>query len=192
MAAQSKRNLQIDRAAFPEAAQLDKLVGQSLVDHPTFRISVLPARVLAPRYAKYEQGMSYGPHADNPLMQQGTGFVRTDISATVFLNRPEDYEGGELVLRWDMGTRRVKFARGDAIVYSTNIQHEVTEVTSGERRVAVTWAQSMIADERQRTTLYELDRTIQALRRRPELRDGAEIRSLIQTYGNMFRMWASF
>jgi len=191
-AAAVKNNETIDRDNFSEIGGLDRIVGQALINHPMFRMAVLPARILSPQYARYRPGMAYGQHADNPLIQLGGNFVRTDVSVTVFLNPPDDYKGGELVMHSDMGTRRLKHAKGDAVLYSTNVIHEVAEVTSGERRVAVTWAQSMIANESQRQTLYDLDRTIQGLRRKKDLEGSVEIRQLIQTYGNLFRMWAVF
>ena len=167
--------------------QLNQIVMGSLVQNPLYQGAALPHRVAAPFYARYQPGMGYGDHIDDPVMGQGDRY-RTDLSITVFLNSPEDYEGGELVIRTGFGDQTVKLPAGDAVMYPSGSLHQVDEVTRGERLVAVTWVQSLVRDPGQREVLFELYQAREQL-----LRDqpGAEAtKRLSRAYINLVRMWA--
>jgi PKHD-type hydroxylase len=167
--------------------QLNQIVMGSLVQHPLYQGAALPHRVAAPFYARYVPGMQYGDHIDDPVMGQGDRY-RTDLSITVFLNGPEDYDGGELVIRTGFGDQRVKLPAGDAVMYPSGSLHQVAEVSRGERLVAVTWVQSLIRDPGQREVLYELYQARETLlRERP---DCEETRQVSRAYINLIRMWA--
>jgi PKHD-type hydroxylase len=113
---------------------------------------------------------------------------RTDISMTVFLNEPDEYQGGELVIQTAFGEQRTKLAAGDAVMYPSGSLHRVAEVTEGERRVAVTWIQSMIRSPEQRELLYNLHQARETLlQKQPE---AEETRKVDVTYINLVRMWA--
>jgi PKHD-type hydroxylase len=152
-----------------------------------FRSAALPAKVADFIFARYQPGMRYGDHVDDPIMGQGPRF-RSDVSMTVFLNGPESYDGGELVIRTPFGDQQVKLAAGHAVVYPSASVHRVAEVTRGERLVALTWIQSFVRDAAQRELLYELDQSRQQLLRSdPE----SEItKNIDRSYVNLLRMWA--
>ena len=167
--------------------QLNQIVMGSLVQHPLYQGAALPHRVAAPFYARYVPGMHYGDHIDDPVMGQGDRY-RTDLSITVFLNGPGDYDGGELVIRTGFGDQRLKLPAGDAVMYPSGSLHQVAEVSRGERLVAVTWVQSLIRDPGQREVLFELYQAREALlRERP---DSEETRRVSRAYINLVRMWA--
>ena len=167
--------------------QLNQIVMGSLVQHPLYQGAALPHRVAAPFYARYVPGMHYGDHIDDPVMGQGDRY-RTDLSFTVFLNGPGDYDGGELVIRTGFGDQRLKLPAGDAVMYPSGSLHQVAEVSRGERLVAVTWVQSLIRDPGQREVLFELYQAREALlRERP---DSEETRRVSRAYINLVRMWA--
>jgi len=163
------------------------LVMGSLVRHADYRAGALPLRVAAPFYARYQPGMHYGDHVDDPVMGMGGALYRTDVSITIFLSDPEDYDGGELVVRSSFGDQRVKLPAGDAVMYPSSSLHHVAEVTRGERMVAVTWVQSLVRDPAQRELLYELNRVREKL-----LADSAESEEAVmvnRAYVNLVRMW---
>ncbi|HFD81520.1 MAG TPA: Fe2+-dependent dioxygenase [Gammaproteobacteria bacterium] len=168
--------------------QLNALVMGALVDHPLYQAAALPHRVATPFYARYTPGMTYGDHVDDPIMGPPGGHYRTDVSTTVFLNEPEDYEGGELVVRTPFGEQRVKQPAGDAVVYPSSSLHHVAEVRAGERLVAVTWTQSMVRNPQQRELLYELYQTREALLEKQP--DAEETTRIDHVYVNLVRMWA--
>ena len=182
-----KNNLQLDRGAENSLTEVDALVLQAMWSNVTIRAAILPKRIMAPYYVKYTEGMSYGAHVDNPIMGSNPQ-IRTDASMTVFLNDPDAYEGGELVVKSDVGDTAVKLKRGDAILYPTGAIHAVNEVKSGERRVLVTWLQSMIADPYRRRMVYELDMVCQSLF--TKMPKSEEHRILMRTYGNLVRLWS--
>jgi len=168
--------------------QLNQIVMNSLVQHPQYQAAVFPLKIAGAFYARYTKGMQYGFHVDDPVMGPMNGRYRADIATTIFLNSREDYQGGELVIRTDTGEQRFKADVGDAIVYSANTWHRVTEVTQGTRLVAVTWAQSMIKDGQQRELLYELGQARDALLATDA---DSEITAKISTsYANLVRMWS--
>ena len=187
MAARGAKNNEEVAVNDAQVNQLNTIVMGSLVSHPMYKQAALPFRVAAPFYARYRPGMTYGDHVDDPVMGKGE-YYRSDVSTTVFLSEPEDYEGGELVVRTAFGQHQVKLAAGDAVVYPSASLHHVAEVTAGERIVAVTWAQSMIRDAAKRELLYSLNQARETLlRNNPE---AEESRQVDISYANLFRMWA--
>ena len=171
----------------PEMTRLNNIVMGQLVNHPVYQYGVLPHRIAAPFYARYTPGKQYGYHVDDPIMGQGDRY-RTDVSITVFLNRPDEYDGGELTLMTASGEVRHKLPAGDAILYPSGSLHQVAPVTRGSRLVAVTWAQSMIRDPAQRELLYNLSLARdEMIIKQPD----AEVTQKISTtYINLLRMWA--
>jgi PKHD-type hydroxylase len=166
---------------------LNNLVMGGLVKHPVYRSAVMPLRVAAPYYARYTPGMSYGLHVDDPLMGQGD-IYRSDVSATIFLNPPDSYDGGELVVQTPFGEQKVKLAAGDAVIYPSSSLHRVAEVSRGERLVAITWIQSMVRAPDKRALLHELNQARETLlQERPEAAETARVN---HSYINLVRMWS--
>jgi len=180
-----KRNEELDRNA-KQFAQLNNLVMGRLVRHPVYRSGALPLRVAAPYYARYTQGMAYGDHIDDPIMQ-AQGPYRSDISITIFLSDPADYGGGELVIRTAFGTNEVKLPAGDAVMYPSSSIHHVNEVTQGERLVAVTWLQSLVRDPAKRELLYQLNQARERMLH--EAPDAESTKQVDYAYVNLVRMW---
>jgi PKHD-type hydroxylase len=182
-----KNNVELDREA-PEIARLNSVVMNSLVQHPDYRAGALALKVATPFYARYTPGMHYGDHVDDPIMGSDGGLYRTDIAITIFLNEPESYDGGELVVRTAFGDNRVKLPAGDAVLYPASSLHRVAEVTRGERLVAVTWAQSAVRDPARRELLYGLNQAREKLlRESPQAPETAQINT---AYVNLVRMWS--
>ena len=179
----SNQEAQLDGEQF-EA--LNNVVMTALVKHPSYLHSAFPARIAAPIYARYRAGMGYGTHIDDPLMG-GAPRYRSDVSVTVFLNGPADYEGGELCIDTGSGETRIKLAAGSAVLYPSNARHSVSEVTSGERLVAVSWVQSMIRDAGKRRILSDLVQARDAIDRH---RDPQTYSRVEDAYVNLMRMWA--
>ena len=174
----------LDRA---QLAELNNLVMGSLVKHSTYRSAAMPLKVATPYYAHYTAGMSYGDHVDDPIMGQDE-IYRSDVSVTIFLNNPDEYQGGELVIQTSFGEQRVKLAAGDAIIYPSSSRHRVAEVTQGERLVAVSWIQSLVRDPDKRALLHELNHARETLlNEKPE---AEETRQVNQSYINLVRMWS--
>lgn len=169
------------------AGYLQKIVMGNLYNHPQFRSAALPHRVAAPLFAKYGPQMTYGEHIDDPVMGEGQRF-RCDVAVTVFLNQPDEYEGGELVVRTAFGEQAVKLGGGDGVLYPASSLHRVNPVTKGERLVAVTWVQSLIRDPARREILYELGQARDALMAAAP--DGAQTAQVGHAYTNLVRMWA--
>jgi PKHD-type hydroxylase len=167
--------------------ELNNLVMGPLVQHPVYRYAVLPRRVAVPFYARYRKGMGYGDHVDDPVMGAGDRY-RSDVSITVFLNAPEAYEGGELVIATSFGEQTVKYPAGDAVLYPSSSRHRVAPVGRGERLVAVTWAQSLVRSPERRELLYDLYQARQTLLR--ETPNAGETRQVDKAYVNLLRMWA--
>ncbi len=167
--------------------QLNQIVMGTLVQNPQYNGAAMPLRIAAPFYARYGAGMHYGDHVDDPIMGQGNRY-RTDLSLTLFLNDPSEYDGGELLIRTGFGDQKVKLPAGDAILYPSGSLHQVTGITRGERLVAVTWIQSMIRDAGQRELLYTL---FQARETLLELQpEAVQTRQVSTAYINLVRMWA--
>lgn len=167
--------------------QLNHIVMNALLNHPLYQAAVLPHRQATPFYARYESGESYGLHVDDPVMGPVQGRYRTDVSTTVFINNPEDYDGGEVVMQTQTGEQRIKLAAGSAVSYPSGLLHHVAEVTRGTRLVAVTWAQSMVRDAEKRELLFNLHKTREALQTRYP--NDKEVVKIDHTYINLMRMW---
>ena len=191
MAARAKRNLQVPET-HPVARELGAQVMAALNRSPEFVTAVLPARVFTPLFNRYDEGMGFKAHIDNAVrIAEGGGRIRTDVSSTLFLTPPEDYDGGELVVEDTYGEQRIKFEAGDLVVYPATSLHRVEPITRGSRWSCFFWSQSMIRDDGQRRLLYELDGAVQAVR--GQLPDGAEgVVALTGVYHNLLRRWAEF
>lgn len=187
MAASKVKNNE-ELALEPELLQrLYRIVMASVGHSEVFRSAVLPARVADFIFARYQPGMRYGDHVDDPIMGQGPRF-RSDVSMTIFLNPPETYDGGELVIRTPFGDQQVKLPAGHAVVYPSASVHRVAEVSRGERLVALTWIQSFVRDAARRELLYELDQSRQHLLRSDPESDVTK--NIDRSYVNLLRMWA--
>ena len=187
MAASKVKNNE-ELALEPELLQrLYRVVMPSVGHSAVFRSAVLPAKVADFIFARYQPGMRYGDHVDDPIMGQGPKF-RTDVSMTIFLSPPETYDGGELVIRTSFGDQRVKLPAGHAVVYPSASVHRVAEVTRGERMVALTWIQSFVRDAAKRELLYELDKSREHLLRTDPESDVSK--NVDRSYVNLLRMWA--
>lgn len=185
-AEQVKNNLELDREA-PQRDPLAQVIVVALYRSTVFKNAVLPNRLSTPIFARYTPGMAYGDHVDDPVMGSGTRY-RTDVSFTLFLSDPADYEGGELVVRTSWGEQSVKLAAGDAVIYPSGTRHRVAEVTGGERLVAVGWVQSLVRDPAKREILYDLS---QARDRLLQTSAGtAECQQVDHAYINLVRMWS--
>ncbi|WP_022979531.1 Fe2+-dependent dioxygenase [Ideonella sp. B508-1] len=183
-----KHNEQLP-ADHPLARELGQFIVQRLSSHPQFVSAALPHRILPPLFNRYQGGGSYGLHVDGSVMAMGDGQrLRSDVSTTLFLCDPEDYEGGELVVMDTYGAHEVKLPAGDLILYPSTSLHKVEPVTRGARTCAFFWTQSLVRDDGQRAALYELDQTIQRLRAR--LGDSDEVLQLTGHYHNLLRRWA--
>lgn len=191
LAARTKNNLQlpVDGEA---ARELGELVLNALGRNPTYNSAVLPLRVLPPMFNRYETGMAFGAHVDNAIRSvPGTGGMRmrADVSTTVFLNDPEDYEGGELLVEDTFGCHSVKLPAGHAVVYPSSSLHRVEPVTRGSRWGSFFWAQSMVRDDAMRAMLYDLDLSIIAARTQLG-DDNHAVLGLVNHYHNLLRRFA--
>ncbi|GJI97932.1 PKHD-type hydroxylase [Duganella caerulea] len=186
---QVKRNRQLPELS-PLAQELGAFITQALANHPLFFAAVLPLRILPPYFNSYTGGEHYGMHIDGAIrMRPGTAnAMRADVSSTLFLSEPEEYDGGELIVSDAYGTHEVKLAAGDLIVYPASSVHRVAPVTRGERVAAFLWSQSMVRDDAKRGMLFELDQNIQKLRAAHG--DDAIAVDLTGHYHNLLRMWA--
>lgn len=184
-----KRNLQLP-LDHPEAKRLGNQILDRLARTPLFVAATLPLRVLPPRFNRYEGGGTYGDHVDNAIFPvPGTqAHVRSDISATLFLTDPGDYDGGELVIQDSFGPHSVKLPAGHLIVYPGSSLHRVTPVTRGTRLAAFFWTQSFVASTEQRQRLFELDGAIQALA--VDHPEHPSVDVLISVYHNLLRQWS--
>lgn len=188
-AARVKENQEMETN--PKRMQLlIRILMSSLGHNETFKYGVLPHRVADPIFARYSQGMAYGYHVDDAIMGGGGQRFRSDASMTVFLNPPESYDGGELIVRTSFGTKRIKLPAGDAVIYPSSSLHEVSRVSRGERLVALTWIQSYVRDAAQRELLYELGLAREELLR--EAPDALKTGYVDRSYSNLLRMWAEF
>ncbi|MGD2117755.1 MAG: Fe2+-dependent dioxygenase [Chromatiales bacterium] len=186
-AAQVKNNLESSLSA-QQQQLLNRILMASLGNHAQFKSFALPNRMADFIFSRYETGMTYGDHTDDAIMGGAGGRFRTDVSMTVFLNEPDTYEGGELVVRTPFGDKRVKLNAGDAVVYPSASVHHVAEVTSGVRQVALTWMQSYVRDAAQRELLFELDQAREKLL--ADQPQAQETKYVDRCYSNLLRMWA--
>jgi PKHD-type hydroxylase len=187
--AQVKRNRQLPEQS-PVGRELGRVILAALSRNPLFFSAALPLRFVPPLFNRYEGGEHYGLHVDGSVRAvPGTDEqLRTDLSCTLFLCQPEDYEGGELEVVDTYGTHEVKLPAGDLILYPSSSLHRVHPVTRGARVCSFFWLQSMVRDERQRAMLFELDQVIQKLRGR--LGECEESVALTGQYHNLLRMWS--
>jgi PKHD-type hydroxylase len=187
--AQVKSNLQL-----PQSDRMTREIGEEIVRalerSALFVSATLPRHVYPPLFNRYESGMDFGAHVDNAVRQiPGTPHrLRTDLSATLFLNSPDEYDGGELLIEDTYGSQSIKLAAGDMVVYPSGSIHRVLPVTRGTRTASFLWIQSMVRDDGARALLYELDTSIREL-----ARDGVRNEALVRLtacYHNLLRRWA--
>lgn len=185
-----KRNMQLP-LDHPVARQLGDMILGRLAQTPLFVAATLPLKVLPPRFNRYEGGGTYGNHVDSAIFPvPGSPVrVRSDVSATLFLSDPADYDGGELMIEDGFGTHRVKLAAGHLITYPGSSLHRVTPVTRGTRLAAFFWTQSLVASAEQRRSLFELDSAIQALT--TDHPGHASLDGLTNVYHNLLRQWST-
>ena len=182
-----KKNEELDPAA-QDLERLNRVVIGSLARHPVYRAGALPLHVASPLYARYRPGMTYGAHLDDPIMGADGVKYRSDVALTVFLNPPDEYDGGELVIRTSAGEQAVKLPAGDAVLYPAGSIHHVNPVTRGERLAAVTWVQSLVRDAARRELLYGLNLAREKLlAAAPEAEETAQVNA---AYLNLIRMWS--
>jgi len=164
LARHAKRNQQLADGS-PAARELGARVLDRLGRHPAFVSAALPRRLYPPKFNRYADGGHYGTHVDSAVMQlpDGGGPLRSDLSATLFLNEPDAYDGGELEIETDFGVQSVKLAAGDLVLYPSSSLHQVLPVTRGARLAAFFWIESLVVDAGLRSLLYDLDRSIQGL-----------------------------
>lgn len=174
----------------PEAQQIGALIGDRLARNPSFLAAALPLRILPPRFNRYTGEGSYGDHVDNAIFPvPGTSIsVRTDLSMTVFLSEPDEYDGGELVIQDTFGEHRVKLPAGDAVLYPGSSLHRVTPVTRGARLASFLWAQSLVPQDHRRRMLWDLDQSIQALG--TDHPEHEAVDTLTALYHNLLREWS--
>ena len=188
LGAQVKRNEQLPEFS-PLRRELGEAILTALAKHPLFFSAALPPKYLPPRFNRYAGGGTYGSHVDGAVMDLGQGEqLRSDVSCTLFLSDPEEYDGGELLVSDTYGEHEVKLPAGDLILYPSTSLHQVNPVTRGARLASFFWIQSMVRDDGRRRLLFELDSSIQALRRSGA--DQAAVLQLTGVYHNLLRQWA--
>jgi PKHD-type hydroxylase len=191
--AQAKHNLQIPEG-HPAARQLGEMILKALGRSPLFFAAALPLHVFPPLFNRYSGGHSFGTHVDNAIRQlPGSPLrIRTDLSATLFLTDPEEYDGGELIVEDTYGGKSVKLPAGHMVLYPATSLHHVRPVTRGARTSSFFWIQSMVRDDGRRSLLLDLDRGIQRLGRdlpgQPAAQQAAV--QLTGVYHNLLRQWA--
>ena len=180
-----KRNAQLEQT--PDAQKLQQAVLAALFRHPTFEMAARPKAIKPFLFSRYEPGMEYGTHVDNAIMS-GRPPVRSDISMTVFLSDPGEYDGGELIMEGGAGEQPFKLPPGCAILYPSTTLHRVSPVTRGARLATVTWIQSIVRDPTHREILYDLETTRRALfEQQGKTR---EFDLVSKSFANLLRMWA--
>ena len=189
-AARAKNNLQIPEDSLV-ARELGDVILRALGRSGPFNAAALPLRVLPPLFNRYDVGMGFGAHVDGAIrMIPGAGLrMRADVSSTLFLTDPDDYDGGELVIEDTFGAHAIKLPAGDMIVYPATSLHRVEPITRGARWSAFFWSQSMVKDDGARALLYDLDRGITGVRSALS-DDDASVIALTSTYHNLLRRWA--
>lgn len=185
-----KRNQQL-----PDGSELATRLGQHILRRlaatPLFISAALPRTIYPPKFNRYAGGGTYGAHVDSALMflPGSNQQMRTDLSATLFLAEPEEYDGGELEVEGPFGVQTVKLAAGDMVLYPSSSLHRVTPVTRGARVASFFWIESLVADEAERTLLFDLDQSVQQV---TPLLAGDDMRlvQLTGVYHNLLRRWA--
>ncbi|MAS92761.1 MAG: Fe2+-dependent dioxygenase [Verrucomicrobiales bacterium] len=191
--AMAKDNLQIPEG-HPAAKQVGNLILQALGQNPLFLSAALPLRIFPPLFNKYSGGQSFGTHVDNAIRQfPGSSMrIRTDLSATLFFEEPENYDGGELCVEDTYGVHQVKLPAGSMVLYPSTSLHHVKPVTRGARLCSFFWMQSMLRDDGQRSLMFDLDLAIQRLGNELPENDVANKTAVQLTgvYHNLLRQWA--
>jgi len=173
----------------PAAQQIGRVILEALPGIPLFMSAAVPHRILPPMFNRYGSGQTFGTHVDGAIRVLGNGdSIRTDISCTLFLTEPDEYDGGELIVEDTYGTKSVKLPAGDMILYPSTSLHRVTPVTRGVRVCSFFWLQSLIRSDVQRSILFQMDSAIQRLRQ--ELPGHPSIEQLVRVYHNLLRQWA--
>jgi PKHD-type hydroxylase len=187
--ARAKDNLQVPEG-HPISRQIGETIVQALGKNLLFLSAALPLHVFPPLFNRYSGGQSFGTHVDNAVRQiPGTPHrIRTDLSATLFLAAPEEYDGGELVVEDTYGVKSVKLPPGHLVLYPSTSLHHVRPVTRGERLCSFFWIQSMVRDDGRRALLFDLDQGIQRIAR--EMPDSPGVVQLTGVYHNLLRQWA--
>lgn len=187
--ARVKRNRQLPEHS-PLRRELGAEVSRALAANSLYHAATLPQRTLPPRFNRYEGGGEYGFHVDGSVMAlaDASTQLRTDIACTLYINEPDSYDGGELIVSDTYGEHEVKLPAGDLIVYPASSLHRVAPVTRGNRLAAFFWVQSLIRDDTQRRMLFELDASIRTLS--IENASSAAVLQLSGIYHNLLRMWA--
>jgi PKHD-type hydroxylase len=188
--ARVKNNSQLPEAS-PAARELGELVLGALSKSLLFASAALPAKIFPPLFNRYEGGQAFGNHVDNAIRQvRGSGQrLRTDISATLFLSAPEEYDGGELVVDDAYGPHSAKLPAGHLVLYPSTSLHRVTAVTRGARVAAFFWVQSLVRSDAERTLLFDMDMAI--IRLRQKVGDDDSVVALTGVYHNLLRRWAT-
>ncbi len=181
-----KNNLQADRAA-NVIQELEKKVSQAFIANEEFQSFAFPKRLRSPIFARYQPGMSYGDHVDGSVLHENGSPLRADLAATLFLNEPDTYDGGELVIQLPYGHEEIKLSAGEAIIYPANTVHHVAPVTRGTRLVAVTWIQTAVQDDRMRALLIDLQKAIKLVEQKED-----PLLLLSKSYHNLLRITAEF
>lgn len=187
LGAQVKRNQQLSDAS-PLRAELAGMVLAALARNPLYFSAALPLRTLTPRFNRYRGGGEYGFHVDGAVMRAEAGHIRSDVSCTLFLAEPEEYNGGELLVHDTYGEHEVKLPAGDAALYPPSSLHRVAPVTRGARLASFFWVQSMVRDDAARRMLFEMDASIERLR--ATAADADAVLQLTGIYHNLLRRWA--
>jgi len=183
-----------DNAQVPEGHPVARRLGDMILDaldkNPLFVSAALPLKVVPPLFNRYAAGQSYGGHIDGAVRPvYGTPHrVRTDLSATLFLSAPEEYDGGDLAVEDVLGPRRFKLPAGDMVLYPSTSVHRVEPVTRGARLAAFFWIQSMVREDAKRAMLYELDTSLQQLGR--DVPSHSAMTQLMGLYHNLLRLWS--
>lgn len=186
--AKVKRNQQLPDAS-PLKVELGQIVQAALERNPLYFAATLPLKTLPPRFNRYAGGGEYGFHVDGAVMRLGNGEqLRSDVSCTLFLAEPDEYDGGELIVSDTYGEHEVKLPAGDLIVYPSSSLHKVAPVTRGARLAAFFWVQSMVRDDARRRMLFEMDTAIETLRRGGA--DDGAVLQLTGVYHNLLRQWS--
>ncbi|HND14099.1 MAG TPA: Fe2+-dependent dioxygenase [Pseudomonadales bacterium] len=190
LASRVKQNEQLNEHT-PLARQLGQQVLQRLGNHPLFVSAALPNTIYPPKFNRYRDGGHYGLHVDSAVMAlPGTPqLMRSDLSATLFLCEPDEYDGGELMVEIRFGAQAAKLSAGDLVLYPSSSLHQVLPVTRGARVCCFLWLQSLVRDEEDRTVLFDLDQSIQSLTQAVGP-SHPEVLRLSQVYHNLLRRWA--
>ena len=183
-----------DNEQVPEQHLAAREVGHTILTaltrNPLFRAAAIPLHVYPPLFNRYTGGQSFGSHVDNAVRRvTGTpNQIRTDVSATLFLSEPDEYDGGELIIEDTYGVQSIKLAAGSMVLYPATSLHHVRPVTRGARLASFFWIQSMVRDDSQRTLLFDLDLAIQRLA--GEAPEHPSVLQLTGVYHNLLRRWA--